>query len=232
MPVATRQHTDAPVLLLAHGAGAPMDSDFMEAIAQRIAARGMTVARFEFQYMAARRHGGVKRPPPRIEVLAGEYRAAVAAIRTLSPDAPLLIGGKSMGGRVASMIAGDLLGQRQISGCVCLGYPLHPPKKPASLRTAHLTGMTCPTLIAHGERDPLGTRTEFESLTRAGVMSAAIQFAWIRDGDHDLKPRAASGRSHADNLDAAADAVSAFVAQLATAHATTSAKRPKPRLQQ
>src|SRR3954467_11485406 len=92
----------APVtILLAHGAGAPMDSASMTATAKALAAEGLRVARFEFGYMAARRPAGGRKPPPRAETLNPEYQAAIAALgaRTL-----LIIGGKSMGGRVASMV--------------------------------------------------------------------------------------------------------------------------------
>lgn len=113
-------------LLLSHGAGAPMDSAAMSAIARALAGVGLRVARFEFGYMAARR-SGLRKPPPRAETLQPEYRAAVAA---LGLDGPMVIGGKSMGGRVASMVADDLHAQGRIAGLLCLGYPFHPPGRP------------------------------------------------------------------------------------------------------
>ena len=150
-------------LILAHGAGAPMTSPFMDAIAGLLAQRDIRVTRFEFAYMAARREGA-RKPPPKAERLVAEYRAAVEAVsRKLGAKQRLFIGGKSMGGRVASLIAGDLYGERVISGCICLGYPFHPPKKPDDLRTAHLMDLACPTLIVQGERDPFGPRSEVES---------------------------------------------------------------------
>ena len=201
------QHVTAPILLLAHGAGAPMDSPFLETMTESLRSRGITVARFEFAYMATRRQGSGRRPPPKMDILAAEYRAAAAAIKTRFPNVPLFIGGKSMGGRVASLIAGDLFEQGVIAGCVCLGYPFHPAKRPESLRTAHLAELVCPALVVQGERDPLGSRGEVEGMS----LSTTIGFAWIGDGDHDLRPRAASGLTHQKNLECAADAVVRYI---------------------
>ncbi len=194
--------------LCAHGAGAGMNTPFMEAVARLLAERHIAAVRFEFAYMAARRQGGSRKPPPRAERLMDEYRAAVAG---LSPGAPLLIGGKSMGGRVASLVADELYGAARIAGLVCLGYPFHPPKKPDQLRTAHLVGLQSPTLIVQGDRDPFGSRNEVEAL----ALSPAIRFHWVGDGDHDLGPRGNSGFTRKANLAAAADAVAAFAASLA-----------------
>jgi predicted alpha/beta-hydrolase family hydrolase len=110
--------------LFSHGAGAGIETPFMQAVATLLTERGVASFRFEFSYMAARRETGVKRPPPRAERLVDEVRAAVAA---LPPGPRPLIGGKSMGGRVASLVADDLFAQGQIAGLVCLGYPFHPP---------------------------------------------------------------------------------------------------------
>ncbi len=194
-------------LLLAHGAGAAMTSPFLEKMTGLLTERGMQVSRFEFDYMAARRHGGKRRPPPRAETLKGEYLQAVADIGAeLSPGQKLFIGGKSMGGRVASLVADELFAACRIAGLVCLGYPFHPPGKPENLRTAHLESLKCPTLIVQGERDPFGTKAEVESYG----LSPKIQFAWAPDGDHDLGPRGGSGFTRAGNLKLAADAIGAF----------------------
>ena len=153
---------DAPAtILLAHGAGAPMDSASMTATAKALAAAGLRVARFEFGYMASRRTGG-RKPPPRAETLIPEYRDAVAA---LGAEAPLVIGGKSMGGRVASMVADELHADNTIAGLLCLGYPFHPPGKPEQLRTAHLAGLKTPTLICQGTRDEFGTPDDVAGYT-------------------------------------------------------------------
>jgi uncharacterized protein len=198
-------------LLLAHGAGAPMDSAILEALAGAIAARGVAVVRFEFIYMSARRTGGKRRPPPKAETLCDEYHAAV---KTCDATGPLLIGGKSMGGRVASLIADDLFAQRRIAGLVCLGYPFHPLKKPDRLRTAHLVDLRCPALIVQGEADPLGSRADVEGYD----LSPRIGLAWIAGADHDLAPKARPGvskaQAHAQALQQTADAVANFVDRL------------------
>jgi predicted alpha/beta-hydrolase family hydrolase len=199
---------DAAVrFLCAHGAGAGMETPFLATVAGLLAERGIATCRFEFAYMAARRQGGSRKPPPRAERLVDEYRAAVAA---LPAGAPLLIGGKSMGGRVASLVADELFAAKRIAGLACLGYPFHPPNKPGQLRTAHLQALACPALIVQGERDPFGGRTEVE----AYKLSRAIRFHWAGDGDHDLGPRGGSGFTRKGNLNAAADAVAAFAREL------------------
>lgn len=187
---------DAPfTILLAHGAGAPMDSAAMTAAAATLVQRGFRVARFEFSYMASRRTTDARKPPPRAETLLPEYRDAV---ETLNAAGKLIIGGKSMGGRVASMMADTLFDAGAVAGLLCLGYPFHPPEKPNQLRTAHLVSLKVPTLIVQGTRDPFGTRDEVDGYD----LSAAISMLWLEDGDHDLKPRKKiSGFSAADHLE-------------------------------
>lgn len=171
-----------------------MDTPFMTKIAEGLAASGLRVARFEFAYMAARRTGGPKRPPPKAQLLEDEYRAAIDA---LTCDGRLIIGGKSMGGRIASHIADDLFFQYRIAGLLCLGYPFHPTGKPEKLRTEHLEALQTPTLICQGSRDPFGTQEDVVGYR----LSDAITLCWLQDGDHDLKPRKrVSGRSHDDHL--------------------------------
>ena len=188
-------------VLLAHGAGAPMDSPAMTAIAKSLVNAGLRVARFEFDYMASRRTSSGRKPPPRPETLKSEYVAAIAALKARGP---LIIGGKSMGGRVASMIADE----RHAAGLLCLGYPFHPVGKPTQLRTAHLAELKAPTLIVQGTRDPFGTREEVASYK----LSKAIEILWLEDGDHDLRPRkAVSGFSMADHLKTMAAATAAWV---------------------
>jgi predicted alpha/beta-hydrolase family hydrolase len=184
-------------ILLAHGAGAPMDSAWMNAFADRLAAKSIRVARFEFSYMAARRTGEGRKPPPRAETLLTEYRAAV---EQLGPAEKLFIGGKSMGGRVASMVADALYADRKIAGLVCLGYPFHPPGSPEKLRTAHLEELAAPTLICQGTRDPFGTKEEISGYR----LSPVISLFWLEDGDHDFKPRKGACATAGGNLDAAA----------------------------
>jgi predicted alpha/beta-hydrolase family hydrolase len=196
-------------ILLAHGAGAPMDSASLTAAAKALADAEFRVARFEFGYMAGRRQG-VRKPPPKAETVMPEY---VAAIDDLGPtNGPLLIGGKSMGGRVASMIADSEFAARRIAGLVCLGYPFHPPERPEQLRTKHLVGMKTPALIVQGTRDEFGTRYEVGEYG----LSDEIELAWLEDGDHDLKPRKAiSGFTTAQHLKTMAETVRAWVDRIA-----------------
>lgn len=200
-------HGAFATILLAHGAGAPMDSSAMTAVTHALAGVGFRVARFEFAYMAARRDG-VRKPPPKAERLQDEYRQAVA---DLNCDGPLIIGGKSMGGRVASMVADELYDEGTIAGLLCLGYPFHPPAKPQQLRTAHLEHLRTPTLICQGTRDPFGTQAEIATY----MLPDRIEMLWLEDGDHDLKPRKTiSGFTAADHLNAVADATREWVARV------------------
>jgi predicted alpha/beta-hydrolase family hydrolase len=191
--------TDGPetarlTILLAHGAGAPMDSAAMSASAQALAEAGLRVFRFEFDYMAARRTLAARKPPPRAETLVPEY---LAAINALGARGPLIIGGKSMGGRVASMMADKLYASGRIAGLLSLGYPFHPIGKPDQLRTAHLAAMKTPTLIVQGTRDLFGTREDVATY----ALSKSIEVLWVEDGDHDLKSRkSVTGLSPAENL--------------------------------
>jgi predicted alpha/beta-hydrolase family hydrolase len=193
-------------ILLAHGAGAPIDSASMTATAGALAAAGFRVVRFEFAYMAARRDGQ-RKPPPRAETVNPEYVRAITDLRAKGTTGPLIIGGKSMGGRVASMVADEMFSKGEISGLLCLGYPFHPPSKPEQLRTKHLGGLRTPTLICQGTRDEFGTRDEVAGY----ALSDQIEIVWLEDGDHDLKPRKSiSGFSAADHLKTLAEAVRAW----------------------
>lgn len=191
-------------LALAHGAGAPMDSPFLDEFAAGMVAGGVRVVRFEFPYMAARRQGK-RRPPDREPVLRATFAAVVGALAP-RPPARLAIGGKSMGGRIASMVA-DELGANAL---LCLGYPFHPPKQPTKLRTAHLATLRTRGLIVQGERDAFGTRAEVAGY----ALSAALSLCWVPDGDHSFVPRRASGRSEADNLALAVAATLEFLRAL------------------
>ena len=194
-------------LVLGHGAGAAMDSAGMNDAARVIASRGIRVARFEFAYMAGRREG-VRKPPPRADTLLGEYRDVVAQAAV---DGPVFIGGRSMGGRVASMVADELHDAGTVLGLVCLGYPFHPPGKPEQLRTAHLEHLRTPALIVQGTRDEFGTREEVSGY----ALSPSIELVWLEDGDHGLRPRkAVSGFTYAQHLESMADAVAGFVGRV------------------
>jgi predicted alpha/beta-hydrolase family hydrolase len=175
-------------VLLAHGAGAGMDSPFMEMVARELAERGVGVARFEFPYMQRRRQGGARSAPDRAPVLLEAFRNVAHELTKLTaPDGlhTLVIGGKSMGGRMASMLA-DELGVR---GVICLGYPFHPPGRTDKLRVEHLAALQTPCLIVQGTRDSFGTQPEVSEYK----LSAAISVEWVEDGNHDLAPRKRSG---------------------------------------
>ncbi len=187
---------DAPAtVLLAHGAGAPMDSPFMAAMAGGLAAAGWRVVRFEFGYMARMRDTGRRQGPERMPVLQEAFRQQVRLETEQSPERPLFIGGKSMGGRVASLLIDELAASDGVRGCLCLGYPFHPPGKPLQLRTEHLAALHTPTLILQGERDTFGRREEVEGY----ALSPQVQVHWIASGDHSFKPTRSSGRSEAQN---------------------------------
>lgn len=189
-------------LILAHGAGAPMDSDFMTQMAALLAARDVAVLRFEFPYMAARRLDGRRRPPNRQEVLLQCWRQVHDSVRQRIKGS-LAIGGKSMGGRMASLLADSL----QVDALVCLGYPFHPAGKPEKPRVAHLADMRTPSLIVQGERDPLGNRERVADYR----LSPAIRMHWLKAADHDFKPLKSSGLTQTQHLHGAADAIAAFL---------------------
>lgn len=190
-------------LVLAHGAGAPMDSPFMNETARGLAAHGLRVARFEFPYMRRRRTEGRRPGPDRLPALRDRW---LQVIEQLGGGASTLIGGKSMGGRIASMVA-DEAGAR---GVVCLGYPFHPPGQPEKLRTSHLERIAAPTLILQGTRDPFGSPAEIAGYR----LSPAIRVVYVEDGDHSFKPRVRSGRTLAQNLDYAVERIVEFARRL------------------
>ena len=195
---------EAPVTVaLAHGAGALMDSPFMTEFAKGLGAQGFRVARFEFPYMAKRRETGTKRPPDRAPVLLDTWRDV---INTLGASR-LVIGGKSMGGRIASMVADET----GVCGLVCLGYPFHAPGRPENLdRLAHLVHLKTPSLFCQGTRDTLGKSDDVKGYT----LSKAITLHWLEDGDHGFKPRKASGLSEADNWQSTIRAIAGFLGRL------------------
>ena len=194
----------AATLLLAHGAGAPMDSPFMTTIAAGLASRGWRVVRFEFPYMARSRQTGRRGGPDRLPTLLQSFRAQIDLAASLGP---LFIGGKSLGGRVASLVLSELdsaaaaapAGAERVRGGVCLGYPFHPPGKPEQLRTAHLASLRSPLLILQGERDSFGNRSAVEGY----ALSASVDVGWIPGGDHSFKPNRTSGLDQAAALEMA-----------------------------
>lgn len=192
---------DAPLTIaLAHGAGALMDSPFMTAFAGGLAAAGFRAARFEFPYMATRRETGTKRPPDRAPVLLDTWRTVIGE---LGPE-KLVIGGKSLGCRIASMVA-DEAGVR---GLVCLGYPFHGPGKPMNPeRLAHLEHLKTPALFCQGTRDTLGSLGDVKGYS----LSANIRLHWLEDGDHGFKPRKASGLTEQGHWQDAIQTIAGFL---------------------
>jgi len=189
-------------VVLAHGAGAPMDSPFMDYFAEGLADAGHRCVRFEFPYMAKRRETGQKKPPDRAPVLADTWRDVIRKF-----GAPgLVIGGKSMGGRIASLIADET----GVSGLLCLGYPFYGAGRADKPRIEHLRFLKTKTLICQGERDPMGNHETVSALP----LSPAISIEWLPDGDHGFKPRKASGYTEDQNWQTALNAVGRFLDQL------------------
>jgi predicted alpha/beta-hydrolase family hydrolase len=187
---------------LAHGAGAPMDSPFMAFFAEGLAKQGFRAARFEFPYMARRRQGGRPGPPDRPEVLLSAWRSVIAALGAEN----LVIGGKSLGGRIASALADEA----RVRGLVCLGYPFHAPGRPEAPRIGELARLETPTLVLQGERDPLGNADEVAGY----AFSPSVRLHWLPGGDHGFKPPKASGRSERENWEEALAALADFLSGL------------------
>jgi len=196
--------------LLAHGAGAPMDSAFMDKLAGDLAAEGVTVARFEFAYMAGRRTGGPKKPPPKADKLIGEFQTALQSLMN-ETEGPLLVGGKSMGGRVAAMLAGGGSLPGRVKGVACFGYPFHATGKPdADWRLAPLEEARRPVKILQGDRDPFGSRSELDKIT----LPVHVSLTYLEDVNHDFGPRGKSPATLAGNIREAARAAVAFANSL------------------
>jgi predicted alpha/beta-hydrolase family hydrolase len=169
-------------LVLAHGAGAPQQSAFMVAFARGLADRGVDVLTFNFLYTEQRR-----RVPDRTEKLETCYGAAITAAQTHFGRRAVFIGGKSMGGRIAThLAAADNADAFGIAGVVALGYPLHPPGKPQQLRAAHLSRIRVPMLIIQGARDPFGTPDQLRPIVDG--LSAPVTLHVVKNGDHSLAP--------------------------------------------
>ena len=158
------------------------------------------VVRFEFPYMAARRSSGKRGAPDREPILLESWRSIVAK---LGDPARLVIGGKSMGGRIASMVADEA----GVAGLVCFGYPFHPPGNPARTRVKHLENLRTPALIVQGTRDSFGLPEQ----TSSYKLSKQIRIVWIEAGDHSYKPLARSGRTEAQNVAIAISEVQRFI---------------------
>jgi len=183
--IKTKGYGEAPVVMvLAHGAGAPMDSPFMNLLAESLEEEGIASLRFEFPYMQKRREDGKKRPPDRQPGLLESYQQMVAQVRhELGPGTDVILGGKSMGGRMASILATDAA--VDVRAVVCYGYPFHPPGKPGRWRTDHLPDLVCPLLVLQGTRDPFGKPAELQA---RGPIDGIHTLEWLDGGDHDFRP--------------------------------------------
>ncbi len=191
---------DASVLVvLAHGAGAPLGSDFMRVMAEELGERDVRVCRFNFVYMDLG-----KKAPDRQPVLEETYNAVLDEVR--GDHETVVLGGKSLGGRIASMI---VAGGAQADGLVFLGYPLHPPGRPDRIRKDHLADIKVPMLFVEGTRDPFCPLDTLEEVR--AELTAPTEVAVIDGGDHSLKVRKSSGRSTAEAWLEAVDAVAGWL---------------------
>ncbi len=193
-------------MVLMHGAGAGMDSVFVKTMAQALADHGFEVVCFEFSYMAERRLGGRKRPPPKVEALLVETKAFLEALAVAkpSPALELWLAGKSMGGRLASLLLSHE--PHWASGVVALGYPFHPTGQPKKLRVAHLASLAKPMLIVQGTRDTFGRPEEVSSYALGKV-----KVTWLNSANHDFVPLVASGRAQHDCIHLAASHVAGWI---------------------
>ena len=206
-----RAENPRAVVILAHGAGAAMDSDFMNTMAELLCKQGLTVVRFEFPYMQERRQSDKKRPPDRQPKLLQSWSEVLKEVQGQT-KLPVYIGGKSMGGRMATLFAADLFAAEgaAVHGVICLGYPFYAPGKQDKPRIEHLQTMSLPVLIIQGERDAMGDR----GTVMGYELSDQVQIEWLADGNHDLKPRKASGYSHQDHFEGAAQLIGQFITDI------------------
>jgi uncharacterized protein len=190
-------------LILGHGAGAGQTSDFIVSFASGLAARGIDIITFNFLY----REQGRRIPDPN-DKLEACYRAVIEAVREQmkSRDA-LAIGGKSMGGRIASQVAATGIGD--LAGLVFLGYPLHPPGRPNRLRAEHLSRIKAPVLFVQGSRDAFGTPDELRPIVTSLESPAGLYV--VEGGDHSFKVRKGAGVGQDDIYCAIQDHIAAWL---------------------
>ncbi len=194
------------VLILAHGAGAPADSTFMEELSVALEREGIGTIRFEFPYMQKRRQDGKKRPPDREPVLLEYFSGVIDRVRAeLGSGSLILVGGKSMGGRMASILASR---RDDIDGVICFGYPFHPPGKLDRWRTAHFRDLNCPILVLQGTRDPFGKPDELADHQRD---LEAIDLRWLEGGNHDLQTLTSQPETQSELIEQAARETRIFV---------------------
>ncbi len=194
------------VLILAHGAGAPADSTFMEELSAALEREGIGTIRFEFPYMQKRRQDGKKRPPDREPVLLEYFSGVIDRVRAeLGSGSLILVGGKSMGGRMASILASR---RDDIDGVICFGYPFHPPGKLGRWRTAHFRDLNCPILVLQGTRDPFGKPDELADHQRE---LEAIDLRWVEGGNHDFQTLKSQPQTQSELIAQAARETRIFV---------------------
>jgi len=196
-------------VLLAHGAGADMHAAALTVVADALGDAGVPSLRFDFPYRRAGR-----RAPDRTPVLLAAVREAAAELarRAKLPPDRLVPGGRSMGGRICSMVLADEDDPLPALGLALLGYPLHPPGKPQQLRVEHFPRVTVPVLFVSGTRDPFAAPDELEQHVKN--VKGPVTFSWLETADHGFKPLKASGLTAAAALAAAAEAVVGFVQSL------------------
>jgi predicted alpha/beta-hydrolase family hydrolase len=193
-------------VLLAHGAGADLDAPALRAVADALADAKIPSLRFNYPY----RDAG-KRSPDRPAALLAATRAAVdeLAARTGLPPERLVLGGRSMGGRYCSLLAGAEDDAVPTLGLCLLGYPLHAAGKPEARRDEHFARLTMPVLFASGTRDSLASKPDLQRSARK--IKGPVTWCWLDTADHAFKPLKASGRSLADVLDQVAAATVTWV---------------------
>ena len=189
-------------VLLAHGAGADLASEYLEKVVDKLNAHNFNVIRFNFPYMIMRQQDGKRRPPDRMPKLLDAMEQVVDLVAS---EQSLFILGKSMGSRVAVTLCENE--SIPVKGVACIGYPFHPQKKPEKLRLEPLQKTTKPVLILQGERDALGNKQEVLGYP----ISEHCSVSFFADGDHDLKPRVKSGYTLEEHLSRAIEQFVEFV---------------------
>jgi hypothetical protein len=192
--------------IFAHGAGADSQSEFMKFLQREISSDDINVITFDFPYMLRRQETGKKSPPDRMPKLMESFKQQIAQVNSEI----IVIGGKSMGGRVASMIADEV----KVNGVICMGYPFHPPGKPEKTRTAHLENIQTPTLVLQGTRDTFGKPEEVANY----LLSDNITIDWLQDGNHSFETLKRSTISTEETWKLAADKAQAFITSLIAKH--------------
>ncbi len=183
------------IFILAHGAGAGQHSRFIVSFAEALSAAGLDTVTFNFPY--AERQRRAPDPPRHLEAC---YLAVITATGRRAPTRPLIIGGKSMGGRIATEIAAEPSDDMaRVAGLVLLGYPLHPPGKPQQLRTKHLPQVTKPMLFVQGSRDAFGAPEELGPVLDG--LGAPTELMVVDEGDHSFSVSKTSARVQGDVYD-------------------------------